>query len=67
MRLTFQQLKKCNSRNYEIGTVRVLLVSLKLSSGVNKNKKEKVVGAGNILKNNRTRSLPQFIGGDACQ
>ena len=56
MRLPFQQLKKSNSRNYEIGAVRVLLVSLKLSSGANQKKKEKVVAAGNILKDNRTRS-----------
>ena len=67
MRLTFQQLKKCNSRNYEIGAVRVLLVSLKLSSGANQKKKKKFVSAGIILKKNRTRSLPQFIAGDACQ
>ena len=58
MRLTFQQIKKCNSTNYEIGAVRVLLFSLKLSSGANEKKKEKVVGAVNILKKNKTRSLP---------
>ena len=43
--------------------MRVLLVSLKLSSGAN----QKIVSAGIILKKNRTRSLPQFIAGDACQ
>ena len=42
MGLTFQQLKKWNSRNYEIGAVRVLLVSFKLSSGANQKKKEKL-------------------------
>ena len=50
MRLTFQQLKKCNSRNYERGAVRVLLFSLKVSSGANQKKKEKVLGEENILK-----------------
>ena len=56
--INIQQLKKCNSRNYEIDTVIVLLFILKLSSGANQKKKEKVVGAGNIFKKNRTRSLP---------
>ena len=40
------------------GTARVLLFCLKLLSGANQKKKEKDVGAGNILKKNRTRSLP---------
>ena len=54
MRLTFQQLKKCNSRNYEIGAVRVWLFSLKLSSGANQKKKEKVVGL-EILKKKKKK------------
>ena len=63
VRLTFQQLKKCNFRNNKIGAVifirwrgavRVLLFSLKLSSGANQKKREKVVGAEIFLK--RTES-----------
>ena len=52
VRLTFQQLKKRSSRNYEVGAVRVLLFSLKVSSGAKQKKKEKVVGAGKIFKKN---------------
>ena len=37
--------------------LRVLLFSLKLTSGANQKKKEKGVDAGNILKKNRS-SLP---------
>ena len=59
MRLTFQHLKKCNSRNYKnilkmdssdekVLIERVLLFSLRLSSGTNQKKKEKDVGARNI-------------------
>ena len=34
------------------------VVFLKLPSGANQKEKEKDVGAGNILKNNKTRDLP---------
>ena len=43
------------------------LLNLKLSSGANQKKKEKDVGAGNILKKNITKSLSQFIAGDTRQ
>ena len=46
---------------------RVLLFSLKLSSGANQKKKEKDVGGEIFKKNNRTSSLPQFIVEDMCQ
>ena len=63
MRLTFQQLKMCNSKNYKIflkwiKVVRALLFPLKLASGANQKKKGKDVGKGNIFKKNRTRVLP---------
>ena len=58
VRLTFWQLEKCSSRNYKIGAIRVLFFSLKLLSGANQKKKEKFLGAGNILKT--------IEPGDAC-
>ena len=46
------------------GAVRVLLFSLKLTSGANQKEKEKDVVTGNIKKK---KELLQFIAGDACQ
>ena len=56
-----------NSRNYKMflksidqmkRCCYIHVVFLKLPSGANQKEKEKDVGAGNILKNNKTRDLP---------